>query len=512
MLYHVLRPTDSFPLSDTVCIPQTRRIRQHEAYAIYIKRLRQHIPCCADWKRVLKHVFPFKYRVTFSKTKDLGKFLFILIFAFSSSSFADDFGSAVAGRVENGTEFFYATLNEAFDSAGGISIDAPDEIILLRDCILSSPIIVAEGKHIRLVSGDGSRTIRRGSSLLEYPLFWLNGNHASLSLGKADMEGSLVIDGGYLNSTPIKALAPLAAVSGQHSKLIMYDKVTLQNNYNVSGTDGTHPYRNGAGVYIRTFEGSIENQAEFIMKGGVIKGNINNTQNPVSCGGGVYISGFALFKMEGGVIMDNTAYRAGGGFHTGSRGSFNKTGGIIYGKDAPKGYRNTVVFGVGSPKYYGHALSAALTDKPMSMFRNNTVWETDFLSYKGSAVANGVFGEDEKWDNPVAESRRYLIVIAVLAVSIFAVFFIELRKTRRGKAETAKPGIEADRTVNAYDDLLSPREREVFAMLLTDVSIKEIAYTLKLTYSGVNFHIKNIYGKLGIQSRTELLVKYPKSR
>ncbi len=103
-------------------------------------------------------------------------------------------------------------------------------------------------------------------------------------------------------------------------------------------------------------------------------------------------------------------------------------------------------------------------------------------------------------------------MIAVLAVSIFAVFFIELRKTRRGKAETAKPGIEADRTVNAYDDLLSPREREVFAMLLTDVSIKEIAYTLKLTYSGVNFHIKNIYGKLGIQSRTELLVKYPKSR
>ena len=436
---------------------------------------------------------------------------FALSFSISADTLAPDAGSAIASRIENGTEFFYATLNEAFESARGISVDAPDEIILLRDCILDSPIIVDEGKHIRLVSG-GDKSIRRGSGLLEYPLFWVNGNHASLSLGKANMEGSIVIDGGYLNSPSIEALAPLAAVNGQYSKLIMCDNVTLQNNYNVSGTDGTHPYRNGAGVYIRTFEGSIENQAEFIMKGGVIKGNINNTQNPVSCGGGVYISGFAFFKMEGGVIMGNTAYRAGGGFHTGSRGSFSKTGGIIFGKNAPSAYRNTVIFGVGSPKYYGHALSVALTDKPMSRFRNDTVFETDFLSYTGSAVANGVFGEDETWDNPVAESRRHLIVIAAFAVFVCAVFFIAVIKTRRRKAKNAKPENETpDRIAIACGAVLSPREREIFDMLLTDVSIKQIAYVLKLSYSGVNFHIKNIYSKLGIQSRTELLVKYSKS-
>lgn len=57
---------------------------------------------------------------------------------------------------------------------------------------------------------------------------------------------------------------------------------------------------------------------------------------------------------------------------------------------------------------------------------------------------------------------------------------------------------------------LTSREQEVFTMLLGGKAPKEIAYTLKISYPTVNFHIANLYRKLGIQSRTELFVKFMK--
>ena len=55
---------------------------------------------------------------------------------------------------------------------------------------------------------------------------------------------------------------------------------------------------------------------------------------------------------------------------------------------------------------------------------------------------------------------------------------------------------------------LTPREKEVFTMLLTEASPKQIAETLRISNATVNFHSKNLYRKLGIQSRTELFAKF----
>jgi DNA-binding CsgD family transcriptional regulator len=55
---------------------------------------------------------------------------------------------------------------------------------------------------------------------------------------------------------------------------------------------------------------------------------------------------------------------------------------------------------------------------------------------------------------------------------------------------------------------LTAREIEIYNLLLTNLSVKEIAHKLNKSYSGVNFHIQNLYRKLGIQSRTELLTKF----
>ena len=57
-------------------------------------------------------------------------------------------------------------------------------------------------------------------------------------------------------------------------------------------------------------------------------------------------------------------------------------------------------------------------------------------------------------------------------------------------------------------EILTSREREIFTLLLTDKPPKEIASFLKVSYYTVDFHRKNLYRKLGIQSRTELFAKY----
>jgi DNA-binding CsgD family transcriptional regulator len=405
-----------------------------------------------------------------------------------------------ASRTVSGNVYYYACLREAIEAAAGTSIDSPDEITVLSDITLDEPIIIDTAKHIRLLA-DGGRTIQRGSGNLEYPLFWLTGETATLTLGKPGMNGELIIDGGYLSTPSIEAHTPLIAVNGQDSKLVMYDNVTLQNNYNIGAGTGISLYQNGAGVFLRTADDNTEHQAEFVMKGGTIRGNINNTQNVINCGGGVFISGFALFTMEGGAIMNNTAYRAGGGFHTGSRGSFKKTGGIIYGADAPAGYRNTALNGNGSPKVYGHAVYVALIESPAMQFRDKTVRENDPLTYTGSSKENGVFGKGEKWSAPKEPSSYLLIILPLALLSAFlALFFIIRKKTEKHQLTPLTP---AEIDIN-----LSPREKEIFSSIINGISPKEIAYNLKVSYHTVVFHRRNLYRKLGINSLQELFAKY----
>ena len=69
---------------------------------------------------------------------------------------------------------------------------------------------------------------------------------------------------------------------------------------------------------------------------------------------------------------------------------------------------------------------------------------------------------------------------------------------------------EHKRMLEIYPELenLSKRELEVFAQLLSDKTQAQIAEELFITHSSVHFHCKNIYKKLGISSRKQLLIKY----
>src|ERR1039458_4940190 len=55
---------------------------------------------------------------------------------------------------------------------------------------------------------------------------------------------------------------------------------------------------------------------------------------------------------------------------------------------------------------------------------------------------------------------------------------------------------------------LSPREREVIDLVVRGLSNKEIVDRLGITIEGVRWHLRNIYQKLHVHTRTEVLVKF----
>jgi DNA-binding NarL/FixJ family response regulator len=58
------------------------------------------------------------------------------------------------------------------------------------------------------------------------------------------------------------------------------------------------------------------------------------------------------------------------------------------------------------------------------------------------------------------------------------------------------------------EDYLSKREEEILDLLVKGYRYKEIADALTISFETVRSHLKNIYDKLHVHSRTEAVVKY----
>lgn len=55
---------------------------------------------------------------------------------------------------------------------------------------------------------------------------------------------------------------------------------------------------------------------------------------------------------------------------------------------------------------------------------------------------------------------------------------------------------------------LTPREREVLELLANGLLYKEIAEKLGITYDTVHTHLRTIYEKLQVRSRTQAVTRY----
>ena len=58
---------------------------------------------------------------------------------------------------------------------------------------------------------------------------------------------------------------------------------------------------------------------------------------------------------------------------------------------------------------------------------------------------------------------------------------------------------------------LSPREREILALLAEGISNKDIALRLGISAETVRTHLGHIYSKLHVQGRTEAVTRYFKA-
>jgi LuxR family maltose regulon positive regulatory protein len=82
---------------------------------------------------------------------------------------------------------------------------------------------------------------------------------------------------------------------------------------------------------------------------------------------------------------------------------------------------------------------------------------------------------------------------------------ISLAYTRQLLA--AMPDATAESTQVALPEMLTAREAEVARLVAAGVSNQEIAATLVISYATVKRHINTIYGKLGVQSRAQAILK-----
>ena len=69
---------------------------------------------------------------------------------------------------------------------------------------------------------------------------------------------------------------------------------------------------------------------------------------------------------------------------------------------------------------------------------------------------------------------------------------------------------EFEKLIESYPKLatLSAKEMEVFELLLTDMTMVQIAQELYISVSAIHFHCKNIYKKLDVSSRRQFLITY----
>ena len=104
-------------------------------------------------------------------------------------------------------------------------------------------------------------------------------------------------------------------------------------------------------------------------------------------------------------------------------------------------------------------------------------------------------------------SIGFLMLSPISYKRLFSAEWIEdLHKTDMTLYSEAQE--QADRINHENTFGLTPREMEVFTLLLTDMSFKQIAAALEVSDNTVRFHSKNLYRKMNVQSRTELFARH----
>ena len=95
------------------------------------------------------------------------------------------------------------------------------------------------------------------------------------------------------------------------------------------------------------------------------------------------------------------------------------------------------------------------------------------------------------------------ILIAFLVLPILSKTLNDLLKYFEKEIITDEPKVNYD--LRIFESLLTPRELEVLNLIALGYSNKNISLNLKISHNTTKTHIKNIYQKLQVNSRLELI-------
>lgn len=107
----------------------------------------------------------------------------------------------------------------------------------------------------------------------------------------------------------------------------------------------------------------------------------------------------------------------------------------------------------------------------------------------------------------ISQSASFLILLFLGIYAIAAAYYL----TKTDKVVTVEQKDEIKVVDNNYPnpyELLTNKELIVFEQLILGNTLRQVAGELHMKYDTVNFHYKNIYRKLGVNSRIELIMRY----
>ena len=135
------------------------------------------------------------------------------------------------------------------------------------------------------------------------------------------------------------------------------------------------------------------------------------------------------------------------------------------------------------------------------------------MSFVSYPVVEYVFLGSEEQNTLISLGLVIAIICVTIAMypmlhkKIFDSDWIEAINTLNPKAFAKEFKELEDRDI-ADGFGLTPREKQIFTMMLTEMSVKQIMIELEISRGTFNFHTSNLYRKLDIQSRTELFARY----
>ena len=177
-------------------------------------------------------------------------------------------------------------------------------------------------------------------------------------------------------------------------------------------------------------------------------------------------------------------------------------GSLIFGTGDGLGYIITIYLCAGAIK----------KSKSIKMYRLYC-----FILFIEYVFISGIFSIIFNYFKGSSHTVAFIIVLALCSICFLLIPYLQKKLFSQDWTDGLSaadipeytPALEQAEKADKENNLgLTPREKDVFALLMQNMPLKTIALELGITFNTVNSHYRSIYRKLGITSKGELFIKY----